>query len=370
MARANFLSEIEALEAGNDANPALHRDHAIGKMELAQEVVDDAASESQFVEVKVELLSGDVVLDNLKLPVSTSIFDLKNEIEQRDGTPAKRQQLVSRDCTVLDDKSTLKELGFVKHVTLGLIRRASLQFIWDMSAHFDTTPLCVCSDSFQVGNDEKQSVAVEYYPSGCESRLRKQGMCSVFLTRPRSSVLHCRISIGRWSRENFFTSAIGQTGWTNFCEIPEEQPMELVLEVMHLGIVEQPVVDSESASWDLRCALGGMPFAVGQQIKSQTIAFGDVQIQLVFFPGGKSNAPAYHTSLWVMPIQNLFDRQYRCTVDGCIKTGKGESWLHFPRPEQFGNIHIQLLDETSSRHITSVTPVRPYSAYAQQAEVE
>eukprot|EP00746_Dinoflagellata_sp_MGD_P000561 gnl/MRDRNA2_/MRDRNA2_101007_c0_seq1.p1 gnl/MRDRNA2_/MRDRNA2_101007_c0~~gnl/MRDRNA2_/MRDRNA2_101007_c0_seq1.p1 ORF type:complete len:352 (+),score=43.90 gnl/MRDRNA2_/MRDRNA2_101007_c0_seq1:87-1142(+) len=342
--RGNFLAEVEAVR--NDASKG-----TFAPVE-SQATVDDNAvqvEESQLIEVAVELLNGAVVIDQLKVPLSTSIFDLKAEIEQREGTPVNRQQLIF-ECNVLDGNSTCKELGFREKVTLSLIRRSALQFTWDISAHSsETVPELLVSQPFEVGNNE-QTVTLEYYPRGCpDNKLCKQTMCSVYLKRPASSVLHCRVSVGEQSREGRFISTQNRdrmnVGWTNFCEQPKVQPERLVLDVMHIGIADKPVVTGEMASWDLRKAFGGMPFSVGEQFKSPVLTLGDTQLSLVFFPGGNCKAPAYHTSLWVVPIKDLFDRRYRCIVDGCASVGNGESLLHFPRVEHFGEISIQLLAE-------------------------
>lgn len=378
MARAALIAEIHASDRNEVAGTSLpllsaHRSGSAscstgGAGQQPQDTVGNAASsesqfkETDFVQVKVELLSGAAVLEQLKVPLSISISNLKMEVEQREGTPVQQQQLIF-DCNILEDRSTLKELGCGREVTLSLIRKAFLQFIWDVSSHFAIgTPHVIESSDFQVGK-ENQFVTMQYYPRGDRDNvLCKQGMCSLYVTRPKSSVLRCRVSIGAQSRESLFNSAMGQTGWVNFCEQPEEHPRSLVLDVMHLGIVQPPVVDGESASWDLRSALGGMPFAVGQQFKSPIVTLGEAQLVLVFFPGGKSNAPAYHTSLWVMPIQNLFDRQYRCVVDGHVESGSGDSLFHFPRPEQFGNVQILLLEEGSRSSGQRAAPYRPLPA--------
>lgn len=226
-----------------------------------------------------------------------------------------------------------------------MIHKDVVEFKWALPAGYLNK---VCIEDFTVENgDCGNVVSMELHAKGQEgSRLLKCDHCSLFLHKPKFSVLLARVCLGDIVRELLSTSH-GIIGWTNFCpsKLLQAASAEFVLEVVHLGIFPPPTVRADSAdtaaSWDLRGALGGLSYKVGQQFAGD-LTLGSVQLRLVYFPGGHVRAPANHTSLWVSPVVGLEDRRYRVVIDGTERRGDGESVLHFPRAEDFGDIHLVL----------------------------
>eukprot|EP00434_Breviolum_minutum_P002045 symbB.v1.2.001807.t1/scaffold97.1/size333048/11 len=118
-------------------------------------------------------------------------------------------------------------------------------------------------------------------------------------------------------------------------------------QVLHCSIIPSPACAGSQILWDLRDALGRMPYAIGvpfvEEARVQSHELTDVHLRLAFFPGGHTAAPKNHVSLWVSPFQGLEDRSYVCSVDGSLsQRASGESVLHFPRLEVFGEITLSI----------------------------
>ncbi|OLQ04101.1 putative E3 ubiquitin-protein ligase HERC1 [Symbiodinium microadriaticum] len=119
----------------------------------------------------------------------------------------------------------------------------------------------------------------------------------------------------------------------------------IAVQVLHCAVVSKPTSEGSHITWDLRETLGRMPYAMGVPFVEEVRATSDegtaIHLMVTFFPGGHTSAPKDHVSLWVSPLRGLEDRRYACIVDGSQEQrGSGESILHFPRVEVFGEIGI------------------------------
>ncbi|CAE7843424.1 HERC1, partial [Symbiodinium necroappetens] len=180
-------------------------------------------------------------------------------------------------------------------------------------------------------------------------KMHREGNFSIHVKRPKSSILLARVDVAGIKRERLFTSGHGtEEGWINFAphsHLPTTDTLDICLEVLHCAVVSKPTSEGSHITWDLRETLGRMPYAMGVPFVEEVRATSDegtaIHLMVTFFPGGHTSAPRDHVSLWVSPLRGLEDRRYACIVDGSQEQrGSGESILHFPRVEVFGEIGI------------------------------
>mmetsp|Transcript_22039 Transcript_22039/g.41518 ORF Transcript_22039/g.41518 Transcript_22039/m.41518 type:complete len:336 (-) Transcript_22039:29-1036(-) len=307
------------------------------------------------VEVLISLLSGTAVA-TFAMARSATVHDVKSRLQEEQGTPARKQQLVA-GCDVLRNEKSLSELTTSDFLELRLVRKEGIQLHWQ--AHLGPEDAYVVNgpewglEACENVGSRHLGLQLALFPKGFDSTLRRPGTCSVLVRRPKSSILHARVHMSGVTRERLFTSANGtEEGWINFAAqeiLPRcGEALDICLEVLHAAVVSPPSSVNNRLDWDLRDTLGRMPYSVGvpftEDVKLNAEGV-EIQLRVTFFPGGHTAAPKDHVSLWVSPLQGLEDRSYLCTVDGSSEQrGSGESILHFPRVEVFGEISLSVCD--------------------------
>lgn len=289
--------------------------------------------------VTVELLSGEMVIEDLPLGPGLSVMELKSMVERAEGTPVYMQQLLL-DMSVLPNSVTLAGLGVADSVTLLMVRRSTAEYTWEAGGCSPASPpFCGEADGGVAGG-----LTLTYEAQSFNPLVGRHGGCSLRISRPIGTLLWCRLTFGDLSREMIATKAMNtDCTWINICPAPPEPPV-VGLEVMHFAEISKPVVGSSDVEWDLRESLGGMPLPPGQPLPSSCVAFAykeeAVKVKLVFFPGGQPRVEGHRSTLWIQPLAGLADDRYVATVDGTAQEGTGESVLHFPLVEHLGHIHV------------------------------
>ncbi|CAK9058738.1 unnamed protein product [Durusdinium trenchii] len=311
----------------------------------------EASESDETVLVLVSLLSGEALAE-FAAPKRSTVHDVKTRLRDQEGTPVRKQQLVY-GCDILPDTVCLAELGSSDKLELRLVRKEAINFQWQATVgdgNCITSPEW-CLDSSEAVSSRRCALSLRYYPTGFESKMLKDGNFSIMVQRPKSSILHARVHIAGVMRERLFTSAHGTLeGWINFASqevLPSCETQQIGLEVLHCSMIPPPACSGSQASWDLRDALGRMPYAIGvpfvEEARIQSHELTPIHLRLAFFPGGHTAAPKNHVSVWVSPLQGLEDRSYVCSVDGSSpQRASGETVLHFPRLEVFGEISLSV----------------------------
>eukprot|EP00747_Dinoflagellata_sp_TGD_P217044 gnl/TRDRNA2_/TRDRNA2_89493_c0_seq2.p1 gnl/TRDRNA2_/TRDRNA2_89493_c0~~gnl/TRDRNA2_/TRDRNA2_89493_c0_seq2.p1 ORF type:complete len:280 (+),score=27.29 gnl/TRDRNA2_/TRDRNA2_89493_c0_seq2:57-896(+) len=274
------------------------------------------------------------------MAATSTIGDLKVTICAKEGTPVLHQQLAV-GTKMLCDYVTLGEL---EETSILLVRRASACYSWipetcqQHALRYIRDEICPASDG-GVGSGFK----LLYYPSNFESPMQKARYCAFLVQRPSDTILWIRLNLGGFTADRLFVSS--NHIWLNFCPTPAEAS-EIGIEVLHFGELLCPEsISEDEAEWDLRTALGGMPFKEGQQLPCGVMMLGTVRLHLHFYPRWGRDTCA----LQVVPVCGLGTRCYSCTVDGTQRVGSGESSgeniLVFPLTERFGHIHVKLHPE-------------------------
>jgi len=308
----------------------------------ARSILVDAFLGLMAITLKVVLVSGVVLLEDYEVDSMQTVRDVKRLIHDAKGEVVARQQLVING-SILPDRAHLSELGLTGELTIMLIRRSTAHYSWMPAfrlnmAHGESIDWCgICAAS---DGGHSSGLTLHYYPAGSSSVMVRPGYCTIEIQRPENTVLWCRVEMNGVARERCFLGSFATiAGWANFCEIIAE-PVEIMVSVMHFGLLPSPVVTSQDELvWDLRAGLGGMPIKEGQQLPGAMVQLGDVELQLIFCPRSTQTSSA----LRVIPISGLGARRYSCTVDGTTCVGDGESTLNFPLVEDFGHIGLQLL---------------------------
>lgn len=307
--------------------------------------------EQPALTVVVCLLSGEQLAEFV-LPRCSTVHDVKMRLRDKEGIPIRKQQLVN-GCDILPETVCLAELCSTDFLEVRLVRKEAINFHWQatsMNADRISSPEW-CLDSSEAVSSRRCALSLHYYPAGFESKMHKAGHFSIMVQRPKNSILRARVHIAGVMRERLFTSAHGCfEGWINFASrevLPNCETQQLCLEVLHCSIIPSPICEGSHVSWDLRDALGRMPYAMGvpfvEEARVQSHESSAVHLRLTFFPGGHTAAPKNHVSLWVFPLQGLEDRSYVCSVDGSpSQRASGEAVLHFPRIEVFGEITLSI----------------------------
>lgn len=307
-----------------------------------------AMAESAPVTVVISLLSGTKVAEFV-VPRSDTVLDVKTRLLDVEGTPIRKQQLVL-NCDILRDETRISEITSADAVEFRLVRKEGFQFHWQAPHGKGASSSPEWSlETGEAISTKACTLGLRFYPSGFESKMHREGNFSVHVKRPKNSILLARVDVAGIRRERLFTSGHGtEEGWVNFAprsHLPTTDPLDICLEVLHCAVVSAPTSEGSRISWDLRETLGRMPYAMGvpfvEEVRATSDEGTEIQLMVTFFPGGHTSAPRDHVSLWVSPLRGLEDRRYACVVDGSPEQrGSGESILHFPRVEVFGEIGI------------------------------